>query len=412
VFGIVFNASHGMVPLVYVIGLIAMVFTALSYMSMSKAFPVAGSVYAYAARSLGPVAGFFSGWAILLDYLLIPSLTYVVSAIALQAVYPAFSKAACVVVMVIVATVLNVLGIETTARAAFVLLGLQVVFLIVFCCAGIVALGHHLGGAHVSLLPLYNPAEISPALVFGALSIAVLSFLGFDAISTLAEESRGGSRAIGRATMLSLVISALLFVVQTWIASLFVLGQTHLAPGSATDDAFYTISAHIGGPAMEWALAVPGIFLSSLAGAVTAQAATARLLFGMARDGELPRALAYVDPARRVPVRAVYLVAAVTLAIGIFMVDQLELLTSMVSFGALLGFLMLQVCVVAHFVWREKSRNWFRHLISPAIAFAIIAYVLINADNNAKIAGICWMLAGAAIYITLKRLNRPTTLPD
>jgi amino acid transporter len=163
---------------------------------------------------------------------------------------------------------------------------------------------------------------------------------------------------------------------------------------------------------MEYALAVPGIFLSSLAGAVTAQAATSRLLFGMARDGELPRALAYVDTVRRVPVRAIYLVATVTLAIGIFMVDQLELLTSMVSFGALLGFLMLQVCVVAHYVWREKSRNWFRHLISPAIAFAIIAYVLINADNNAKIAGICWMLAGAAVYATLKRLNRPTTLPD
>src|ERR1700678_4453824 len=77
VFGIVFNTSHGMAPLVYLVGLVAMVFTAFSYMSMSEAFPVAGSVYAYAARSLGPTAGYFAGWAILLDYVLIPTLNYV-----------------------------------------------------------------------------------------------------------------------------------------------------------------------------------------------------------------------------------------------------------------------------------------------------------------------------------------------
>jgi amino acid transporter len=400
-----------MVPLVYVIGLIAMVFIALSYMAMAKAFPIAGSVYCYAARSLGPTVGFFAGWAILLDYLLIPTLCYVVPAIAIAAVFPSVSKPLCVMAMVAITTVTNYLGIETTARVSFVLLAFQLVLIALFCLAGVNALGNHLEGAHLSFAPFYNPAQVTPALIFGALSLAVLSFLGFDAISTLSEESREGSAAIGRATMLSLCLAAVLFVLQTWIASWFVLGRTSLAPGEPTDAAFYEIAGRVGGPALKFLLAIPGAFFASLAGAVTAQAATSRLLFGMARDGELPRALAAIDPVRKVPVRAVLLVSAITLATGLLMVDRLELLSSMVSFGALLGFLLLQVSVVAHFMWREHSRNWLLHLVVPGIGFAIIAYVLWNAEPNAKIAGGIWMIAGLAVFATLKRANRAMKLP-
>jgi len=411
VFGIVFNASHGMVPLVYVIGLVAMVFVALSYMAMADAFPVAGSVYTYAARSLGPVVGFFAGWAILLDYILIPTLSYVACAIAIASVFPGISKALCVVVMVVAATVVNYLGIDSTVRTSFALLAFQLVLLVLFGVLGLHALAQHVGGAHFSLAPFYNPAELTPALVFGALSLAVLSFLGFDAVSTLSEESRHGSRMIGRATMLALCLSAVLFVAQTWIASLFVSGRTSLPPGDPTNAAFYDVAGLIGGPTFKFLLAIPGSFLSLLAGAITAQAATARLLFSMARDGELPRILAHVDPKRKVPGRAVLLVAAVTLFTGVFLIDRFELLTSMVSFGALLGFLLLQVSVIAHFMWRERSRKWLRHLIAPIIGFLIIGYVLVNAEPNAKIAGAAWMVAGGAMFVILKRLRRPTSLP-
>jgi amino acid transporter len=359
---------------------------------------------------LGPVAGFFAGWAILLDYLLLPTLVYVVSAIALQSVFPGFPPALCVVVMVVIATAVNYLGIEATARTSFVLLAFQLALLIAFGILGASAVIRHVAGAHFSLTPFYNPAVLTPALVFGALSLAVLSFLGFDAVSTLSEESRGGAPAIGRATLLALCLSAFLFVAQTWIASLFLPGRTSLAPGDA-NAAFYSIAALAGGPAFKFMLAVPGVLLSSLAGAITAQAATARLLFGMARDGELPRALAHIDPARKVPTRAVLLVAAITLVIGIVLVDKLELLTSMVSFGALLSFLLLQVSVIAHFMWRERSRNWLRHLVAPAVGFAIIAYVLWNAEVNAKIAGTAWMAAGLCAFAALKFLRRPVELP-
>jgi amino acid transporter len=412
VFGIIFNASRGMVPLVYVVGLVAMLFTALSYMSMSRAFPVAGSVYSYAARSLGPAAGFFAGWAILLDYLLLPALTYVVAAIAMQAALPETPKVIWVVVMLVAVTPINYLGIEATARANFALLVFQLIVLALFAVLGGIALAHHIAGAHVSLAPFYRPGQVTPGLVFGALSLAVLSFLGFDAISTLSEESRDGAAAIGRATMLSLCLSALLFVAQTWLACLFVPGRTSFPPGNATNTAFYDIAALIGGYWFKFLLAAPCIFLSGVAGAVTAQAASARLLFGMARDRELPHALAYVDPKRMVPVRAVFLIAAITLVLSLVLIDRLELLTSMVSFGALVGFLMLQISVIAHFVWRERSWDPLRHLVSPVIGLFIICYVLWNAETNAKIAGCSWLLAGAVLFGTLRVLRRPTRLPE
>jgi amino acid transporter len=410
VFGIVFNASHGMVPLVYLVGLVAMLFTALSYMAMSRAFPVAGSVYSYAARSLGPTAGFIAGWAMLLDYLLLPALSYVVCAIAFYAMLPQVPKPVWVVLLLSFSTVVNYFGIEITARTNFVMLALQLLILAVILTAGIGALAHHASGAHFSVTPFYNPVELTPGLVFGALSLAVLSFLGFDAISTLSEESRGGPATIARATILSLCISALLFVAQTYIASLFVLGRTSFPPGDATNAAFYNIAVTIGGGSLKFLVAGPMILFGGIAGALTAQAATARLLFGMARDGRLPKALARIGPARKVPERAIFLVAAITLVLGLFMVEKLELLTSMVSFGALVGFLLLHASVIAHFAWHQRSRDWLRHLLAPGIGILITGYVLWNAETNAKIAGGLWLLAGS-LALVIRRAARHDQIP-
>src|SRR5579859_3244878 len=120
-FGFVYNASHGMVPLVYVVGLVAMMFTALSYMTMSAAFPVAGSVYAYAGRGIGESAGFLAGWALLLDYLLLPTLIYVICAVAVHAVIPALPKPLLVAVFLGFNTLINLTGIESTARLSIIM---------------------------------------------------------------------------------------------------------------------------------------------------------------------------------------------------------------------------------------------------------------------------------------------------
>lgn len=411
VFGIVFDASHGMVPLTYLVGLVAMIFTALSYMAMARVYPVAGSVYAYTARSIGQAAGFFAGWAILLDYLLLPTLSNVVCAIAVGAIVPAIPLWAVVVALLAFTTTVNYLGIETTAKANIALLALQLIILAAFLVFGTLAAARGVGGAHLSLAPFYNPAAIGPGVILGAASLGVLSFLGFDAISTLSEEAEGGARAISRATIVSLCIAAALFVAQTWLASLFVLGRTHFPDADAANTAFYGIAFLVGGAWLKFAVAVPGIVLGATAGSLTAQAATARLIYGMARDGQLPRALAHIHPRRKVPERAVFLVAGVNLVLGLFLVSSFELLTSMVCFGALIGFMMVNLSVIAHFR-RDPARSWPRHIVSPLLGMTITGFVLWNTDWHAKLAGLSWLAAGALFYLILRLTGRPTQVAD
>jgi len=410
IFGVVFNASKGMVPLTYLIGLVAMVFTALSYREMSASFPVAGSVYAYVGRGLHPAAGFLAGWAILLDYLLIPSLCYVAGAAAMHSVLPQVPQSLWIVAFIAFNTTINLLGIETTARASMIFLVGELVVLGAFVVLGVIAVSRGVNGAHWSVVPFYNPEVFQPGLIFSALSVAVLSFLGFDAISTLAEETKGGARVVGRATMYALCLAAALFIVQTYIAALLVPGQTAFAGEAATNDAFYNLSGVVGGGTFKLVVALSAALAAAIANALVAQAATARLLYAMARDGQLPRFLAHIHPVRRVPERAVLFVSGVSLLLGLFFVGQIGLLSSLVNFGALFSFLMLHVAVVVHFVLRRRVRTFALHLVSPVIGFVIIAFVLANSDVHAKLGGTAWLAIGVVILTGLHLAGRSTEL--
>jgi amino acid transporter len=237
-----------------------------------------------------------------------------------------------------------------------------------------------------------------------------LSFLGFDAISTLAEEAKGGARVVGQATLIALCLAAALFILQTYVAALLVPGQTEFIGDTATNDAFYTISGMIGGTALKTLVAVSVALSAAIANALVAQAATARLLFAMARDGQLPRFLAHVHPVRRVPERAVLLVSVVSLVLGLFFVGQVGLLSSLVNFGALFSFLLLHVSVVVYFLFKQKTGAFGIHLLSPIIGFAIIAFVLVNADAHAKIGGMVWLAIGVVIAFALRMAGRSTQL--
>ena len=410
IFGIVFNASKGMVALTYVIGLIAMIFTALSYRAMSEAFPVAGSVYAYAGRGLHPSAGFLAGWAILLDYLLVPTLCYVVGAVAMRTIMPSVPQSLWIIGFIAFNTVINWLGIETTARASRIFLVGELMVLAFFVFLGVIAVTRGVNGSHWTLRPFFNPSEFHFNIIFSALSVAVLSFLGFDAISTLAEEAKGGARVVGQATILTLCIAAFLFIAQTYVAALLVPDRTSFAGDTATNDAFYTVSAMVGGSAFKGFVALSVALSAAIANALVAQAATARLLFAMARDGQLPRFLAHVHPTRRVPERAVLFVAAVSLVLGLFFVGQVGLLSSLVNFGALFSFLMLHVSVVVYFLVKRRARTFGLHLLSPVIGFAIIAFVLVNADVHAKVGGLVWLAIGVVVLIGLRLTGRSTEL--
>jgi amino acid transporter len=410
IFGSVFNGSSGMVPLTYIIGWVAMVFTAVSYREMSRAFPIAGSVYAYAGRGLNPAAGFLAGWAILLDYLLVPTLLYVVGAQAMANVVPDVPQWAWIVLFVLLNTIINLRGVETTATANKVFLYAQLLVLAVFVVLAVIGISRGDGGAHWSGTPFFNASQFSPSLVFGALSIAVLSFLGFDAISTMSEEVKGGSRVVGRATMLALSLVAVLFIVQTYLAAVLVPGKTQFDTDDAANNAFYDISNLIGGRTFEIVVALAVAIGSAIANSLVAQAATSRLLFSMARDGQLPRFLRDVHPVRRVPQKAILLVAGISLVLGLFLVGQIALLSSLVNFGALFSFLVLHVSVVSHYLFRWRDRRFGMHLIVPLIGFVIIGYVLVNADIHAKVGGLVWLAIGIGVLVFFKVTGRSPNL--
>jgi amino acid transporter len=377
---------------------------------MSRAFPVAGSVYAYAGRGLAAPVGFLAGWAILLDYLLIPTLLYVTGAAALAAIVPAVPQWLWVVFFVVINTAVNLAGVEITAAANKLFLAGECLVLAVFLVLGVIALARGVNGAHWSWDPLYNPHVFQTGVVFAALSVAALSFLGFDAISTLAEEVRGGAKIVGRATVLALVLAATLFVVQTYVAGLMLPGTTEITGDTATNQAFYTVAGLVGGAWFKVVVVLTVVVSSALANSLVAQVATARLLFSMSRDRQLPRFLAEVHPRRRVPQRAVVLVAVLSLVLGIFFVGQIGLLSSLVNFGALFSFLILHVTVAVYHLVKRRQRSFGIHLVIPAIGFAIIGYVLYNADADAKIGGLVWLAVGVVVIVARKLGGRPITL--
>lgn len=199
IFGTVYNSASGMVPLVYLIGLIAMVFTALAYSQMAKSFPLAGSVYAYVGRGIHPGLGFFAGWAILLDYLLIPTLLYVFAAESMVGLFPDTPRWVWAIVFVVVNTIINLLGVGSLKLVNRVFLAVELVFVVLFVIIAVRAInGQSLPDVGWSALPIWNSELVTAPLIAAALSIAVLSFLGFDGISTLAEESTGKKNPAGR----------------------------------------------------------------------------------------------------------------------------------------------------------------------------------------------------------------------
>ncbi|GAB7070264.1 APC family permease [Mycobacterium hodleri] len=397
IFGTVYNSASGMVPLVYLIGLIAMIFTALAYAQMAKSFPLAGSVFSYVGRGIHPSVGFFAGWAILLDYLLVPTLLYVFAAESMVGLFPGSPRWVWAIVFVIVNTIINLAGISLLKFANRVFLAIELVFVVVFVVIAVRAInGQTLPNVGWSTLPIWDSSTVTAPLIASALSIAVLSFLGFDGISTLAEESTGRKNPAGRAMIIALFVVAFLFITQTWLASLLAGGRESFSDDEA-GNAFFTLVQAASNTGWMNAFFAVNVMAVGFANAMAAQAATSRLLYSMSRDGQLPSFLSKIS-GRKVPIAAILVVSALSLVLVLFFVGQIGLISSLVNFGALFGFCLLHVSVVWYYVGRQKSKNYLLHLVVPTLGFLIIGYVLFNADSLAKIGGLVWLVIGAIVF--------------
>ncbi|WP_329258218.1 APC family permease [Actinoallomurus sp. NBC_01490] len=401
VFGVLDAKSHGSVALVYLVATLAMAFTAVSYAQMSRQVPHAGSVYAYAGIGIGRPAGFAAGWLAMLDYLLIPAVGYLFCGIALHSLVPSVPAWVFTAVAFVSTTLLNLFGVRLAARVGFVVLLVEIVLLAVFVVAAVVVLIMD-GPARPWTSPALGVGGITTAAVMGAVSVAVLSFLGFDAIASFAEENTGDERQVGRAVLFCLGVAGLLFVLQTYLAGLLMpVSPHHLAQAPAEQGtAFYTMTRTAVGVWMQRTFAV----VKGIGPAFTAMAAVAaasRLLYGMARDRGLPKALAAVDERSQVPRAALLTTAAVSLVVSVWAArraDGLDVLVSIVNMGALAAFTLLHVSVVGYYVIRRGSRRWIPHLVVPVLGAAVSVWIMVSATTLAKLVAAGWLVVGAVVF--------------
>jgi amino acid transporter len=408
-YGFVTSAAKGMVVLAYLVGAMAMFFTAYSYKLLSTDFPLAGSVYTYARRVIGEKTGFMAGWMLTLDYILVPAAVYIAASYALHEIIPSLPQWIMVTGLICIGTIMNYIGLQVTAVVNKIILVVQLVLLAAFVVVGLYALYHGAGAGHLTMKPLYQASTFSVGLVFSAVSLSATSFMGFDAIATLAEEVKGDSkRVVGSATLASLLIAAALFVVQTWIAADLADGMTF----ASDDTAFYEIAAIAGGKTFSILTASVCALTFGLTSATVVQASISRLLFAMAREGKMPSFMAAVHPKFRTPHKSLLFVAAVSIAVSLAFLRHFALIGTLVNFGALTGFLILHVTVVVHFVVRQRSRAYVRHLISPVIGFSVLAYILFYMETDAWYFGLAWLALGLIAYaIFLGRKSQPAQQP-
>ena len=404
IYGYISKDSHMMAPFVYFVGICAMFFTALSYMKMSNRFPIAGSVYAYVQRGLNHHVGFIAGWLILLDYVFVPALLYLLTANWCVELFPATPRWLWVIVFVGINTLINVRGITYTARADWIMFYVEAVVLALFIGFGLnYVLGEGGGTGQLVMDPLYRPGEMNLQFIGLACTIACLSFLGFDGISTLAEETHRPEVTIGRATMAALLCIGFLFMLQTYVATIIQPDMSRMNP----DTAFFDAAELAAGDWFRKVLLVVNILAVGIANTMNAQAATSRVLYGMSRDNVLPGVSGLfrkVHPRFQTPYIA-------TIAVGIFSILVAELstvedLARLVNFGALTSFILLNLAVYNFFWRREKMRGGkalLNYVICPFCGVLILGYVWLSFDSMTQIVGFSWLAVGLVIgYVKSK----------
>jgi putrescine importer len=398
-FGIATVKSQGHLPLVYLLAMVVMSLTAVSYGRMAAAYPEAGSTYAYASKGLNPYVGFLAGWGMILDYVLIPLLSVIFVGLTASKLVPQVPYWAWAILTAAGITAINLRGIRVTARANLVLNSIMIGSLAWFVLVAIRALSSGIGvGTLISSRPFYAPEHFSWNSILGATSLAALSYLGFDGISTLSEDAKNPGRDIWRATLLVCFLAGGLFVLQSYLGQMVWPDYGSFSP---VETAFMDIGKLIGGNLLYLCISFV-LLVGGLASAITGQASASRLLVGMGRDALLPkRVFAYIHPRLGTPVYSVVLMGAIHLG-GALLLRYTEA-AELVNFGALLGFMLVNLAVIRHFYFRLRHRGIWLNLFIPFTAFAVCLCLWVNLSGFALRLGAGWLLLGTIYLLALTR---------
>lgn len=406
-FGVAQKLSNGHTVTTILIAMLAMVVTAISYGRMAAVYPSAGSAYTYVGRTINPHLGFLVGWAMLLDYILQPLLNVVWISAALQSRYiTRLPYALTALVVVALITALNLVGIKSSARANKVLLSAMCVVIAIFFYAAIRYLFHlgHWSGLF-SIQPFYNRHTFNPHLIWGATSFAALTYIGFDGITTLSEDVENPRRNVLLATVLVCIFTGILSGAEVYLGQR-VWPNWHTFPNLET--AFMDVCRRVGGSFLFQAMGVV-LVLAALGSALTGGLGAARLLFGMGRDGVLPRRIfAHIHRETNTPTYNILIVSAIAYVGAIalnYVGNAYEHAGELLNFGAFLAFMGVNLSAFWHFALMRKDgqRRILADIVVPLIGFAFCASIWWNLNILAKIVGGIWFLIGAAYLAAATR---------
>ncbi|WP_020500575.1 APC family permease [Sciscionella marina] len=400
-FGTFSRASNGTLTTSYVLTTVVLLFTALSYSKMSRRYPAAGSAYTYTRRAIDSRIGFLVGWLTLLDYLFLPMVVWLISVVYLSEQFPGVPKWAFLVPLIALTTLINVLGITVARLANVLLISYQLLVLALFAFFSI---RHLIGeggvGAVVSTGPFWNSGSTVAAVSAGA-ALTAYSFIGFDAVSTFAEDTVQAKKVIPRAIITTLLIAGLIFVIVSYISQvLHPGGDFHHADTASLD-----LAKKVGGEFLR-SLVLAEVIIGGVSAGIPIQASGARLLFAMGRDGVLPkRFFGRLSRKFGTPANNILLMAAVgLLALGM----SLSTSTSFINFGAFTAFAFVNISVITLW-WRErrtKRKGILGWIIFPSIGLAGVVWLMTSLDSHALKLGAIWLLVGIGWLTYLTKLFR------
>ncbi|URQ59594.1 APC family permease [Pantoea alhagi] len=397
-FGIVSGLTDGHVATAYAFALIAILFTALSYGKLVRRFPSAGSAYTYAQKTISPHVGFMVGWSSLLDYLFMPMINILLAKIYFEALVPDLPSWIFVVLLVGFMTLTNLRGIKTVANFNSLIVVLQVAVMIALMAMVIYGVAHGEGaGTLVSSRPFWSENAHVVPMITGA-TILCFSFLGFDGISSLSEETKDAERVIPKAIFLTALVGGIIFIVVSYFLQLYFPDISRFKDPDASQP---EIMLYVAGKTFQFGILIFSC-ITVLASGMAAHAGVSRLMYVMGRDGVFPeRFFGYVHPRWRTPALNVLLVGAIALLAIRF---DLVTATALINFGALVAFTFVNLSVIAQFWLREKRRYTLKDninfLLLPLCGALTVGALWVNLEESSMVLGLIWAAVGI-IYLAV-----------
>ena len=401
IYGVISNKAHGHVVTTILIAMIAMLFTAISYGKMARVYPSAGSAYTYVGQEMHSALGYIVGWGMVMDYLLNPLICTAFCAKAAMNILPGLSYYVWILIFAAFFTWVNLRGIRTSAQLNDALCAGMGIVVLLFLASVARSLWHMHHDPGFFTHPFYQPGEFHTSNIFAGTSVAVLTYIGFDAVSTLSEEVENPRRNILLATVLVCLITGLLSGLEVYAAQL-VWGSKPF-PSDQIESAFAILSRQAGG-AILFQIINFTLLIANMGSGMGTQLAAGRLLYGMGRGNALPQSFfGAIDKKYRVPRNNILAVGAFALAgAGIleFFAARLgggayEIGAQALNFGAFIAFMGVNA---ASFIyeWRHPGTRTVGNLAVPFLGFLICGFIWVHLSGPALVLGVVWMATGIA----------------